>query len=79
MTKVGIYALLRLGSLLSGASGASVPAPFNDGWLFGIGIVTLVLGTAGILTASQPQRLVAYCVIASPVHCLRRSGLVVRR
>jgi multicomponent K+:H+ antiporter subunit D len=65
MTKVGIYALLRLGSLLAGASGASVPAPFNDGWLFGIGIVTLMVGTAGILTASQPQRLVACCVIAS--------------
>lgn len=65
MTKVGVYALLRLGSLLSGASAAGAPAPFNDGWLFGIGVVTLVLGTAGIFTAVQPQRLVAYCVIAS--------------
>jgi multicomponent K+:H+ antiporter subunit D len=65
MTKVGVYALLRLGSLLSTASAAGAPPPFNDGWLFGIGIVTLMLGTAGMLTAVQPQRLVGYCVIAS--------------
>ena len=72
LTKVGIYALLRLGSLLS-ASGA--PAPFNDGWLFGIGMVTLALGTAGMLSVQQPQRLAAYCVIVSAGTLLAALGL----
>src|SRR6185312_6760108 len=38
LTKVGIYALLRVGSLLSGSE-SGAPAPFTDGWLFGIGLV----------------------------------------
>jgi multicomponent K+:H+ antiporter subunit D len=75
LTKVGIYALLRLGSLLSGSSDAGAPAPFNDGWLFGIGMATLVLGTAGMLTAVQLQRLVAYSVIASAGTLLAALGL----
>lgn len=64
MTKVGVYALLRLATLLA-VDGAPVPAPFNDAWLFGIGIATLLFGSAALLTAQQPQRLVAYCVIIS--------------
>ncbi|MEO5654390.1 MAG: proton-conducting transporter membrane subunit [Nitrosospira sp.] len=51
LTKVGIYALLRLGSLLS-ASGA--PAPFNDGWLFGIGMITLALYRGHAERAATP-------------------------
>lgn len=74
LTKVGIYALLRLGSLLSGSE-SGAPAPFNDGWLFGIGLATLVLGTAGMLTAIQLQRLVAYSVIASAGTLLAALGL----
>lgn len=75
MTKVGIYALLRLGSLLSASSVSGAPAPFNDGWLFGIGLATLALGTAGMLTAQQSQRLVAYCVVASAGTLLMALGL----
>lgn len=79
MTKVGIYALLRLGSLLSDSSVSSgnlgAPAPFGDGWLFGIGLITLVLGTAGMLAVRQPQRLAAYCVIASAGTLLTALGL----
>lgn len=74
LTKVGIYALLRMGSLLS-TSSSGAPAPFNDGWLFSIGLVTLVLGTAGMLTAIQPQRLVANCVIVSAGTLLAALGL----
>ena len=40
MTKVGIYAVLRLGSLLAGPS-VRRTGSFNDGWLFGIGLTTL--------------------------------------
>lgn len=62
LTKVGIYALLRLGSLwVQGGA----PAPFSGIWLFGFGLATLLFGTAGMLTVQQPQRLAAYCVIVS--------------
>jgi multicomponent K+:H+ antiporter subunit D len=74
LTKVGIYALLRMGSLMA-TSSSGAPAPFNDGWLFGIGLVTLVLGTAGMLTSIQPQRLVSYCVIVSAGTLLAALGL----
>src|SRR5690625_1634285 len=46
MTKVGVYALLRIGSLLE-PSGA--PAAFGGEWMFPVGIVTLVFGTIGML------------------------------
>ncbi|MBN9124715.1 MAG: monovalent cation/H+ antiporter subunit D [Nitrosospira sp. 56-18] len=82
MTKVGVYAMLRLGSLLSPSPGMpglpgvpGIPAPFGEEWLFGIGIATLVLGTAGTLIAQQPQRLAAYCIIASSGTLLAALGL----
>ncbi len=75
LTKVGFYALLRLGSLLSGSSAEGAPIPFNDGWLFGIGILTLAVGSAGMLTAQQPQRLTAYAIIVSSGTLLAALGL----
>jgi multicomponent K+:H+ antiporter subunit D len=82
MTKVGVYAMLRLGSLLSPSPGTygspglpGIPAPFGEEWLFGIGIATLILGTMGTLTAQQPRRLAAYCIIASSGTLLAVLGL----
>ncbi|GAB2888343.1 monovalent cation/H+ antiporter subunit D [Microvirgula curvata] len=62
MTKVGIYALLRLGSLL-GADGGLFP--YTGDWLFGIGLLTLLYGTVGVLGAQQMERLIGFCVIVS--------------
>ncbi|SFW13896.1 monovalent cation/H+ antiporter subunit D [Nitrosovibrio sp. Nv17] len=77
MTKVGVYALLRVGSLLGAAPlpDGGAPAPFSEPWLFGIGLATLLLGTAGMLATRQPQRLVAYCVITSAGTLLAAFGL----
>lgn len=72
MTKVGVYVLLRLGSLLSVAG---APFLFEGKWLAGIGLVTLVLGSVGMLAAQQAQRLVAYCVIVSAGTLLAAFGL----
>ena len=72
LTKVGIYALLRIGSLLSEAG---APAPFGGPWLLCIGLVTLFFGCAGMLAAQQPQRLTAYCVIVSAGTLLAALGL----
>lgn len=75
LTKVGFYALLRLGSLLPGSSAEGPPIPFSDGWLFGIGIFTLAVGSAGMVTAKQPQRLTAYAIIVSSGTLLAALGL----
>ncbi len=62
MTKVGIYALLRIGSLLLPAG---APAAFGGAWMFPAGITTLAFGTLGMLASSQPGRITAYAVITS--------------
>lgn len=61
MTKVGIYALLRIGLLL----GDAAPAPFAGAVLLWVGVATLVFGIVGVLSAQQIERAAAYCLIIS--------------
>ncbi|WP_432787210.1 Na(+)/H(+) antiporter subunit D [Oligella sp. MSHR50489EDL] len=72
MTKVGIYALLRVGSLLL-PSGA--PAAFGGEWMFYIGIATLAFGAIGVLAEKQIGRLVGYSVILSSGVLLSALGM----
>ncbi|GAB2898705.1 monovalent cation/H+ antiporter subunit D [Paralcaligenes sp. KSB-10] len=72
MTKVGIYALLRLGSLLL-PTGA--PAAFGGDWMFPVGLLTLLFGTVGLLAAQQIGRLAGYCIIISSGTLLAALGM----
>ncbi|HEY9279568.1 MAG TPA: monovalent cation/H+ antiporter subunit D [Eoetvoesiella sp.] len=72
MTKVGIYSLVRLGSLLL-PTGA--PAAFGGEWMFPVGLATLAFGTIGTLAAQQTERLVGYCVIVSSGTLLAALGM----
>jgi len=72
MTKVGIYALLRLGSLLL-PTGA--PAAFGGEWMFPLGVATLIFGAIGILATQQAERLIGYCVIMSSGTLLAALGM----
>lgn len=72
MTKVGIYALLRIGSLLEPAG---APAAFGGAWMFPVGIITLTFGTLGMLAAHQPERLASYCIIISSGTLLAALGM----
>ena len=72
MTKVGIYTLLRVGSLLV-PSGA--PAAFGGDWMFYIGIATLVFGMFGVLAEKHLGRLVGYSVILSSGVLLSALGM----
>lgn len=72
MTKVGIYALLRVGSLLL-PSGA--PAAFGGEWMFYIGIATLIFGALGVLAEKQIGRLAGYSVILSSGVLLSALGM----
>lgn len=68
-TKVGVYALLRAGSLLEDPS-----APFGEAWLFYLAIGTMIFGTIGMLASRQLPRLVAFVVILSSGTILAAMG-----
>jgi multicomponent K+:H+ antiporter subunit D len=73
LTKVGVYALLRVGTLLFGVGQGSMagllePLP----WL---GLATLLLAAVGALAADRLRRLVAYLVVASAGTLLVGVGL----
>jgi multicomponent K+:H+ antiporter subunit D len=59
-TKVGVYAVLRMGTLLEDPT-----APLGGPWLFYGAIATMIFGIAGMLAARHLPRLVAFTVILS--------------
>jgi multicomponent K+:H+ antiporter subunit D len=64
MTKVGIYAILRLWLLLFGA-GAGASAAFGHEWLLIGGIATVIFGSVGLLASQDLARLASFNVIVS--------------
>ncbi len=72
LTKVGVYAIIRVGSLLNESG---VHGPFGSDWLFAGGIATIVFGIVGMLAAQQLARLVAFSVIVSSGTLLASAGL----
>ncbi len=65
MTKLGIYVLLRLSLLLFGAGAGSASAHFGSTWLLVAGMVTLVVGSIGMLGARQLGKLAGNAVLIS--------------
>jgi multicomponent K+:H+ antiporter subunit D len=72
MTKVGVYAVLRIGTLMSEDEAA---ATILGVILYYTGLVTLVSGTIGMLATQHLRRLVAYSVIVSSGLLLASLGL----
>jgi multicomponent K+:H+ antiporter subunit D len=72
LTKVGVYAIIRVSSLLdeSGSHG-----PFGSDWLFFGGIATIAYAIVGMLAAQHLARVVAYSVILSAGTLLAACGL----
>ena len=64
MTKVGLYAVLRVQTLWLG-DGAGALAGYGREWLLWAGVATLVLGGLGVLAAVRLRVLVSYLVIIS--------------
>jgi multicomponent K+:H+ antiporter subunit D len=64
MTKVGLYAVLRVGTLMFGASAGALAGFAWDGLLW-LGIATLLLAGLGVLAAVRLRVLVAYLVLVS--------------
>lgn len=64
LTKVGIYVLLRLSTLLFSPE-AGDSAGFGSQWLAWGGMATLAFGAIGMLASQRPARLAGYAVIVS--------------
>ncbi|MBD9535694.1 monovalent cation/H+ antiporter subunit D [Stenotrophomonas sp. STM01] len=64
MTKVGLYAVLRVSTLWFGA-GAGALAGYGGDWLLWAGLATLLLAGLGALAATRMSVLVAYLVVVS--------------
>lgn len=74
LTKVGIYILLRLSTLLfSPAAGDS--AGFGGSWLVWGGLLTLAFGAIGMLATQRPARLAGFAVIVSSGALMAALGL----
>ena len=64
MTKVGLYAVLRVCLLLFGASAGAL-AGFAWDWLLPAGVITLALASLGVMAAVRLRALAAYLVLVS--------------
>lgn len=74
MTKVGIYIVLRLSSLMFGdASGGA--AGFADQWLIWAGFATMLFGTLGILATRTLTRVAGHYVLVSSGTLLAAIGI----
>ncbi len=64
MTKVGIYAIIRVHGTIFGDTAGSL-AYYYMPWLLGLGLLTLLLAALGVMAARGLREQVAYLVLAS--------------
>ncbi|WP_148253528.1 monovalent cation/H+ antiporter subunit D [Aidingimonas lacisalsi] len=64
MTKVGIYAILRVYHLVFGDHAGNLAAPDQD-WIWWLSLATLVVAAIGVLAARDLRLLIAYLVLVS--------------
>ena len=64
LTKVGVYAILRVFTQIFGENGGSI-ANFVWQWLWPLALLTLMLGLLGVLAARELRVQIAYLVIVS--------------
>lgn len=74
MTKIGVYAILRVYSLAFGADAGPL-ANLAGPWLLSLGLATLAVATLGVLAARSFRGMVSYLNIASVGTILAAMGL----
>lgn len=74
MTKVGVYTLLRLWTLLFGAE-AGASALFGGPWLIGGGMVTMAFGAIGMLGSQRLTHLAGFAAVLSSGTLLAAVGM----
>ncbi|MCU0934969.1 MAG: monovalent cation/H+ antiporter subunit D [Gammaproteobacteria bacterium] len=74
MTKVGVYAIVRVYTLVFG-EGAGALAGLAEAWLWPLALATLAIGAFGALGSRSLRRLAAYLVVVSVGTLLAGVGL----
>ncbi len=74
MTKVGVYAIIRVHGTLFGDNAGQL-ANYYIPWVLGLGLVTLILAALGVMAARGLREQVAYLVLASVATLLIAVGL----
>jgi len=74
MTKVGLYAIIRVHGTVFGDTAGTL-ANFYMPWLLGLGMLTLILAALGVMAAGRLREQVAYLVLASVASLLIAVGL----
>lgn len=74
MTKVGVYSILRVYTLIFGTQAGPV-ANLIESWLLPLALMTLIVGVLGVLASSRLRQQVAYLVIASVGTLLAAFGM----
>ena len=64
MTKVGIYSILRIYTLVFGNEAGPL-ANLLDGWLLAMALATIIIGSFGLLGSKRLRQQVAYLVVVS--------------
>lgn len=64
MTKVGVYAILRIYTVVFGEQAGEL-AHMAQSWLWGLAIATIVVGAIGVLAAQNLRKLTANLVLVS--------------
>ena len=64
MTKVGIYSIIRVHGTIFGEN-ANKLAFYHTDWVLSLGLITLILGTFGVLSSKDIKNQVAYLVLTS--------------
>lgn len=78
MTKVGVYAIARMYTLVFGAAGGAA-AHLSSPWLAWLALGTLALAAVGVISATRLRALAAYLVIVSAGTLLLALGLATAR
>jgi multicomponent K+:H+ antiporter subunit D len=76
LSKVGVYVILRLSTLLFGAD-AGASAGFGNTWLLAAGAATVVFGAAGMVAARRLEGAAGYAVMVSSGTVLALAGTAV--
>lgn len=74
MTKVGLYAIIRVHGTVFGADAGSL-AFYYMPWLLGLGLITLIFAAFGVVASRKLREQVAYLVLASIATMLIAVGL----
>ena len=74
MTKVGVYAILRMQGLVFGPEAGPVASLLTP-WLLPLGLITVVVATLGVLASRELRRLLAHLVVLSAGTLILTLGL----